>query len=239
MTSQAEDLTTAVTLAWQLRASKSPDDAIEVARTWISRPLPETVEARAELGELYRCASLCAEGTDASLWRERALLLFALASCGNGLATLLIPVSFGLLKDPKASPALALNWLDGMTSLIGTGCTDAGPSTSLTERLHYEKLGYLQHEDGRFEEAAQSYSRAQERVDRSRDPRAWAKVRLGSVRPKWELSTDHAELLLEQRKLVEEVRSLGDRAADILDAAERNLELMHQGARPAQPYEVV
>lgn len=239
MTKPADELTKAVTAAWQLRASGHPQDAVALATSWIGRDLPRSAVDMAELGELYRCASLCAENDAGSLWRERAILLFALANCGNGLATTLIPAAFGLLKDRDGGATVALNWLDGMTSLVGTGCTDAGPATSLTQRLYWEKVGFLQHEAGRFEEAIRSYDLAEAQIDARVDPRAAVKVRLGKIRPRWQLSGDHAGLLAEQRNLVDEIQVLGDQAADLLVAAEANLEAMQRDKPPAHPYEVV
>jgi hypothetical protein len=238
---QAEngELTTDVAAAWRLRAAGRPEDAVAIGAAWIGRGLPKTANGLAELGELYRCASLCADGVRASLWRERSLLAFALADCGNGLATLLVPVAFGLLRDQAGSAALALNWLEGMTSLIGKGCVEGGPSTSLTKRLYYEKKGYLQHEAELFTEAVRSYASAAEQINPAGDPRAWAKVRLGAIRPKWELSANHVELVRDQEAVLDEVRLLGDRAADILASAEANLQLMRGGERPAHPYELV
>jgi len=224
---------------WDLRAANQPGMVVELASSWLAQPLPTDDEQLAELGELFRCATLCAEAGKRSDWSSRALAMFAISNCGNGMATMLIPEAFAVLKDPIAGPTRALDWVSRMEPLIDRGITSAGPQSELVWRLFHEKRGFVQHLCGLNADALRSYQSAREQVDGVRRPRDLAKVDLGRVRVEWDHGVDRGQLVGEQERLVAEVRSLGAKAADLLAPAERNLARMRLGERPSDPYEIV
>lgn len=229
----------AVSNAWEFRAANEPRRAVDLATDWLAQPLPDSGTQLAELGELFRCATLCAEAGERSEWSSRALAAFAISNCGNGMASMLIPEAFALLKDPAAGPASALDWVSRMEPLIGTGVTATGPNTEMVWRLFHEKRGFLQHLCGLLDDALESYGSAGDKVDRNGRPRDFLKVELGRLRVEWDKGVDRDQLVGDQERLVAEVRSLGAKAADLLGPAERNLEAIHRGERPAEPYEIV
>lgn len=212
------------------------------------QPRTLSQEEQIQAGEVFRRAAISAVKTqspDAAVWRSRGLAMFALAGSSNGVAMLVLASALGQLSEGRK--AEALQQIDLMHLLVDEQETVISAATVQSAAFENEAIVRLDPgEDGPdpagaraaleqalpFEEAAGDHRR----VLKLRASIASADYLEARSAPDGANAIAAAQDAL--RSLVDKARGEGI-AQDVVETAERNLQLMDDVADQLEPYQVI
>lgn len=212
-----------------------------------------------ESAEASRLAMLAAvhleDYSEARLWKVRAMSGFTSVGWHEGIGALLMSEAFGELasanadfQNGKAIDAIRPSSyaIEIMREVVrfaghpssGIRLKPGSPTTQVLTRLVYEKLGFLELLDGRFQDSRASYRRAlTEAGDHSRGR---IKVQLGLALLDYLADSKDRD----KGSQAEQTAALGSAAReagirDLADIAECNAAVMRSGDHALQPYEIL